>query len=43
MSIINPQEAVGLHKPVSVAFDCEDDFMFYKDGKCDGWYPHAHC
>mmetsp|Transcript_18808 Transcript_18808/g.41160 ORF Transcript_18808/g.41160 Transcript_18808/m.41160 type:complete len:353 (-) Transcript_18808:252-1310(-) len=26
------KEAVGLHKPVSIAFDCEDDFMFYKDG-----------
>jgi cathepsin H len=26
------KDAVGLHKPVSVAFDCEDDFMLYKEG-----------
>jgi len=29
-------EAVGLHKPVSVAFDCADDFRFYKDGVYSG-------
>lgn len=26
------QDAVGLHKPVSIAFDCADDFMLYKSG-----------
>ena len=26
------QDAVGLHKPTSIAFDCTDHFRFYKSG-----------